>query len=71
MIWFARPKVPPAKCGISRDQLFANAISEFLERRRSSKITKQLNEVYSREPSELDPVLERLQPESLKAVDGD
>ncbi len=54
------------KMGISRNQLFANAISEFLQLRRFGKITQRLNEIYSREPSELDPVLERLQAESLK-----
>jgi len=51
--------------------------SEFLERRgfrdrrQFSKITERLNEIYSREPSKLDPVLKRLQAESLKAVDGE
>ena len=63
------------KMNISRNQLFAVAISEFLERRRFrdrrqfSKITERLNEIYSREPSQADPVLERLQLESLKAMD--
>jgi len=48
-----------SKMGISRNQLFANAISEFLERRgfrdlrQFSKITERLNEIYSREPSKL------------------
>jgi len=55
--------------GISRSQLFTTAISEFLERHRASKITERLNEIYSQERSELDPVLARLQAESLK--DGD
>jgi antitoxin MazE6 len=64
-----------SKMGISRNQLFAKAISEFLarrgftNRRQFSKITEWLNEIYSREPSKLDPVLKRLQAESLKAVD--
>jgi len=66
-----------SKMGIWRNQLFANAISEFLERRgfrdrrQFSNITERLNEIYSREPSKLDPVLKRLQAESLKAVDGE
>ena len=76
MISLTRPNVPRAKW-VSRNQLFANAISEFLERRgfrdrrQFSKITERLNEIYSREPSKLDPVLKRLQAESLKAVDGE
>ncbi|HMC29958.1 MAG TPA: ribbon-helix-helix protein, CopG family [Candidatus Angelobacter sp.] len=57
------------RLGISRNQLFAAAISEFLERRRPSKITERLNQIYSQESSKLDAVFERAQVESLKVTD--
>jgi len=43
----------------------AAAISEFRRRRRDSKITEQLNKVYSKQPSKLDPGLEAAQAESI------
>jgi hypothetical protein len=63
---FRRAEVAARKLKMSRSQLYANAISEFLERRRSSKITERLNKVYSKEPSELDPALHSAQVRSLE-----
>lgn len=54
------------KMGISRNQLFVDAISEYLHHHQMSTITKKLNEVYSRESSDLDPVLYRMQLLCLK-----
>lgn len=54
------------KLGMSRSQLYATALAEFLERRRTSKITERLNRIYSQERSELDPALHSGQLRSLE-----
>jgi hypothetical protein len=51
---------------VSRSQLYATAISEFLDRRRTDSITERLNDVYSRRPAKVDPALQRAQ---LKLLD--
>jgi predicted transcriptional regulator len=53
---------------VSRSQLYATAISEFLERRRTDAVTERLDEVYSRRPAKVDPALRRAQ---LKSLDKD
>lgn len=40
---------------MSRSQLYVEAIREFLEKRSASRITKQLNAVYGKEPSRVAP----------------
>jgi predicted DNA-binding protein len=53
--------------GKSRSQLYAEALREYLERRRDEDITRRLNEIYDADPelAELDPVLAALQYRSL------
>lgn len=51
---------------VSRSELYAKAIAEYLERRQSNAITERLNDVYSASPAKLDPGLNRAQLESLK-----
>ena len=53
---------------LSRSQLYATAVSEFLNRQRGDAVTERLNEVYSRGPAKVDPVLHRAQ---LKSLDKD
>jgi metal-responsive CopG/Arc/MetJ family transcriptional regulator len=50
---------------VSRSQLYATAISEFLERQRTDTITERLNEVYARRAAKLDPALHRAQLKNL------
>jgi len=50
---------------LSRSQLYAAALSEFLERRRSASITSRLNQVYAEAASAVDPVLQSAQFKSL------
>ena len=40
--------------GISRSELYQKAIDEFLRKNKSMNVTEKLNEVYSKESSELD-----------------
>jgi predicted transcriptional regulator len=53
------------KMRMTRSQLYAKAIAEFLERRRADKITERLDELYSSEQSELHPALQSAQARSL------
>jgi hypothetical protein len=50
---------------VSRSQLYATAISEFLDKQQADSITERLNEVYSRRPAKVDPALNRAQLRSL------
>ena len=47
--------------GISRSQLYANALSAYLSERGAAAVTARLNEVYASESSKLDPALAHAQ----------
>lgn len=49
-----------AEMGISRSQLYATAIREFVEARKRNGITKSLNRVYEKVDQTPDPILEAL-----------
>jgi metal-responsive CopG/Arc/MetJ family transcriptional regulator len=57
------------RLGISRSQLYAQAVEEFIKARGRSWITESLNAVYDEEDSSVDPVLMKLQLETLEAED--
>ena len=46
---------------VSRSELYARAIAEYVKHTRDDEITARLNEVYAETSSELDPTLHRLQ----------
>jgi metal-responsive CopG/Arc/MetJ family transcriptional regulator len=50
---------------LSRSELYARALQEFLAARRDDEITERLNEVYTEEPARIDPVLAQMQFTSL------
>lgn len=50
---------------VSRSELYANAIAEYLKRRQENDITERLNEVHARRPAKLDSELHRAQMKSL------
>ena len=52
--------------GVSRSNLYAQAVAQFLETHSTEHITKQLNEVYSSEPSELSSTISSLQFSSIE-----
>ncbi len=62
---FRRAEAVARRLRVSRSQLYATAISEFLERRRGESVTERLNAVYSRHPAKVDPALQRAQLKSL------
>lgn len=65
---FRMAETAARKLKMSRSQLYAAALSEFLNRRESKKITARLNEIYSKDPAELDSALHSAQ---LRSIDRD
>jgi len=53
------------RLGVSRSQLFATAVAEFLAKHQAKKITDQLNAVYATQDGRIDPSLSRLQARSV------
>ncbi len=51
---------------VSRSELYAKAIAEFLKRQDGTAITERLNDVYSRCPAKVDSALHRAQLNSLE-----
>ena len=47
--------------GVSRSELYATAVLEYMNRLRSKDITEKLNEVYASNDSTLNPKLESMQ----------
>jgi len=50
---------------VSRSELYAKAIAQFLEGRQENAITERLNRVYSRNRAKVDSALDRAQLKSL------
>ena len=50
---------------VSRSELYAKAIKQFLEGRQEDAITERLNRVYSRNRAKVDSALDRAQLKSL------
>jgi hypothetical protein len=53
---------------VSRSQLYATAIEEFLQRQQTSAVTERLNKVYSHQKAKVDLPLHRAQ---LRFLDKD
>ena len=53
---------------VSRSQLYATAIAEYLHRQQSNAVTERLNEIYSRTHAKVDAPLHRAQ---LRPLDKD
>jgi len=53
------------RLGISRSQLYATAISEYLSKHQGKQVTEKLNSIYREEDSSLPPSLISLQSRSL------
>ncbi|HXG68890.1 MAG TPA: ribbon-helix-helix domain-containing protein [Blastocatellia bacterium] len=54
-----------AALGLSRSELYAAALAEFIRQQHGDHITERLNQVYAENDSEMDPVLEQMQSVSL------
>ena len=62
---FRQAEATAKKLRISRSQLYATALSEYLDRNSPEIITAKLNAYYSRKPAKIDPALVRAQLKSL------
>jgi metal-responsive CopG/Arc/MetJ family transcriptional regulator len=51
--------------GISRSQLYSDALAQYLTTRGAAEVTARLNRVYSTERSEIEPALMRAQLQTL------
>lgn len=54
---------------MSRSQLYATAVAEFLAKHQDAKVTERLDDVYGRQPSRLEPPLRRAQRRSLRSTE--
>jgi metal-responsive CopG/Arc/MetJ family transcriptional regulator len=54
-----------ARLAMSRSQLYTAAVAAFVQLHTPAQVTEQLDQVYSENPSALDPVLAKLQNLSL------
>jgi len=53
--------------GLSRSELYATAVAEFLSRRRSKQVTAKLDSIYEEIDSGLDRPVAKLQTRSIKS----
>jgi len=53
------------RLGMSRSQLYAKAVSEYMDTHRNQNVTEILNEIYRNESSSLDDELRSMQSQSL------
>lgn len=63
---FRQAEAAARRLRVSRSELYAKAIAEFLEQQDTSTITKRLNDLYSRHPAKVDSALHQAQLKSLK-----
>lgn len=55
-----------ARLGVSRSQLYATAVAEYVAKHVGADVTARLNAVYAAEASRLDPALRRAQARALQ-----
>jgi metal-responsive CopG/Arc/MetJ family transcriptional regulator len=63
---FNQAEATARRLGISRSQLYAKAIEQYLVQRQDSSVTERLNQVYAAETAKLDLGLHSAQLASLK-----
>ena len=54
------------RLGVSRSQLYATALAEYLAKHQAAKVTERLDAVYRTESSRLDPGLRTAQARSIR-----
>lgn len=66
---FAEAERVAKRLRMSRSRFYAKAITEYVNAQRARDVTEQLNEIYRKEDSALDPTLQKLQLQSLRRED--
>lgn len=62
---FASAESLAERLKVSRSELYATAVAEYVAKHRDAEVTARLNEVYSDLPSGVDPALRRAQARSM------
>ena len=57
------------KLGVSRSELYAKALVQYLRRHNKSRITERINEICAREDTSIDPVMAEIQARSIPQED--
>jgi metal-responsive CopG/Arc/MetJ family transcriptional regulator len=57
------------RMGLSRSELYARAVAEFLAKNRDEDVTARLNEVYGKESSGVSPAVRAAQARSVRSSD--
>jgi len=57
------------RLGMSRSQLYATALAEYLAKHQAAKVTERLNAIYSTEPGTLPQDLRRAQRRTLERTE--
>ena len=55
------------RLGVSRSELYATAVAEFLAKHHQAKVTERLDQVYGQQPSRLDRSVRGAQGRSLRS----
>lgn len=66
---FTEADATAQRLGVARSELYARALAAYLRQRRGDDITANLNRVYKRASSRVDPVLNAMQLRSLPRED--
>ncbi len=66
---FASADALAKRLGVSRSQLYATALAEYLAKFRADKITERLDAVYARKGSRIEPPLARAQRRTVKRAE--
>jgi len=64
---FAAAEAAARRTGMSRSQLFVEAVKLFLRKQGDRGVTERLDEVYGRAESKLDPALSAMQTATIRA----
>jgi metal-responsive CopG/Arc/MetJ family transcriptional regulator len=63
---FASADALAQRLGVSRSELYATAVAEFLAKHQGTKVTERLDQVYAEQPSRLERPLRRAQSRALR-----
>ena len=63
---FQAADVLARKLGVSRSELYATAVAEYVAKHHGAKVTERLNAVYGAQPSALDQGLRRAQRRAVR-----
>ncbi len=66
---FSEAEKVAEELGVTRSELYKQALEKFLKERRSKQISDELNAFYAEEDSSLDPVLAKIQSLSVGPSD--